>query len=56
MALLGSMILAAGEKARVPAGDAFAVDREVFATEVTERIKNHRNIELLEGEVTKMFE
>jgi methylenetetrahydrofolate--tRNA-(uracil-5-)-methyltransferase len=31
MAQLGSLILACGVEARVPAGDAFAVDREVFA-------------------------
>ena len=56
MAQLGSMILAAGEKARVPAGDAFAVDREVFAAEVTRRIKEHPQIDLVDGEVTTLPE
>src|SRR5580698_6070011 len=35
----GSLILACAEEARVPAGGALAVDREVFAAKVTERVK-----------------
>ena len=35
---LGSLLLAAAEKARVPGGNALTVDREVFASEVTAAI------------------
>lgn len=48
----GSIIMAAGEKARVPAGGAFAVDREVFSDAVTRRIEAHPRITLEHREVT----
>lgn len=48
----GSLIMAAGEVARVPAGGAFAVDREVLSAEVTRRIEAHENITLEHREVT----
>src|SRR5947208_7576941 len=35
MRMLGSLIMRAAEKHRVPAGSALAVDRDGFATEVT---------------------
>lgn len=38
---LGSLILAAADRAAVPAGGALAVDREAFAHLVTEKIENH---------------
>src|SRR5579864_4165298 len=44
MQLLGSLVMRCGEEARVPAGDAFAVDREKFAAAVTRAIESHRNI------------
>ncbi len=37
---------------RVPAGGALAVDRDVFAQAVTEAIKAHPNIEIVEEELT----
>jgi len=40
----GSLVMAAGEVARVPAGGAFAVDRDVFSAEVTRRIHAHPRI------------
>jgi methylenetetrahydrofolate--tRNA-(uracil-5-)-methyltransferase len=40
----GSLVMAAGEEARVPAGGAFAVDREVFSRAVTRRITAHPRI------------
>jgi methylenetetrahydrofolate--tRNA-(uracil-5-)-methyltransferase len=40
----GSLILACADLARVPAGGALAVDREVFAARVTERIEAHPRI------------
>lgn len=50
IARLNSVILATAEKARVPAGGALAVDRHVFAQLVTEQIKNHPLITVVEEE------
>ncbi|HEU0099912.1 MAG TPA: methylenetetrahydrofolate--tRNA-(uracil(54)-C(5))-methyltransferase (FADH(2)-oxidizing) TrmFO [Allosphingosinicella sp.] len=47
MRRLGSVIMAAADAHRVPAGSALAVDREGFAASVTERIERHPNIELV---------
>jgi methylenetetrahydrofolate--tRNA-(uracil-5-)-methyltransferase len=47
MRRLGSLIMAAADAHRVPAGSALAVDREGFAASVTERIAAHPNIELV---------
>ena len=44
MRALGSLIMRAGDKHRVPAGSALAVDREAFAAEVTRSVENHPNI------------
>ncbi len=52
MRLLGSLLLECADRARVPAGSALAVDREVFAHEVTERIASHPNITIIREEVT----
>jgi methylenetetrahydrofolate--tRNA-(uracil-5-)-methyltransferase len=40
----GSLIMQAADLARVPAGGAHAVDREIFGKTITERIKQHPNI------------
>jgi methylenetetrahydrofolate--tRNA-(uracil-5-)-methyltransferase len=42
----GSLIMAVGEVARVPAGGAFAVDRQIFSREVTRRIASHPRIRI----------
>jgi methylenetetrahydrofolate--tRNA-(uracil-5-)-methyltransferase len=47
MRALDSIIMAAADKHRVPAGSALAVDREGFADEVTKRIGDHSNIEVV---------
>ncbi len=52
MSSFGSIIIDAGEKHAVPAGMALAVDRERFSKEVTEMLKGHQNIEVIEREVT----
>src|SRR5437588_5881039 len=52
MALLGSLVIRCGEAARVPAGDAFAVDRERFAFEVTSAVASRPNIPGYRGERT----
>ena len=47
MRTLGSLIMACADQHAVPAGSALAVDREVFANEVTSRIAAHPNIEVV---------
>lgn len=54
--LLNSMLLAAAEKAALPAGSALAVDRDLFSALVTEKILNHPNIELVRQEMTEIPE
>ncbi|MDH4228336.1 MAG: methylenetetrahydrofolate--tRNA-(uracil(54)-C(5))-methyltransferase (FADH(2)-oxidizing) TrmFO [Nitrospirota bacterium] len=49
---LGSLILRAADAARVPAGKALAVDREVFSRSVTEAIQSHPRIRLVREEIT----
>ncbi len=55
MRMLGSMILDAAEFAEVPAGEALAVDRDKFAGFITDKIRNHKNITFVEGEVSTPF-
>ncbi|AJY68836.1 methylenetetrahydrofolate--tRNA-(uracil(54)-C(5))-methyltransferase (FADH(2)-oxidizing) TrmFO [Geobacter sulfurreducens] len=50
----GSLIMAAADATRVPAGGALAVDRELFSSYVTERIEGHPLIELVREEVTEL--
>jgi len=47
----GSLILGCAERAKVPAGGALAVDREVFADGVEHAIKDHPRIRVMAGEV-----
>jgi len=54
MALLDSLVIRCGELARVPAGDAFAVDRERFASEVTRAIESEPRIAVVREEVTSL--
>lgn len=41
----GSLVMAAAERTRVPAGGALAVDREAFSADITRCIRNHPFIE-----------
>ncbi|HHY46705.1 MAG TPA: methylenetetrahydrofolate--tRNA-(uracil(54)-C(5))-methyltransferase (FADH(2)-oxidizing) TrmFO [Firmicutes bacterium] len=50
MRLLGSLILECASKARVGAGSALAVDRELFARLVTERVEQHERINVIRQE------
>jgi len=52
----GSLILQCAEATRVEAGGCLAVDREGFAAMVTEKIKNHPNITVVDGEITEVPE
>lgn len=56
MRRLGSLILWAADKTRVPAGGALAVDREGFSRLVTERIAAHPNIEVIHEQVNSLPE
>ena len=49
--LLDSLLLKVADKVAVPAGQALAVDREMFAEEVTKQIKNLENVEIINQEV-----
>ncbi|HJQ14811.1 MAG TPA: methylenetetrahydrofolate--tRNA-(uracil(54)-C(5))-methyltransferase (FADH(2)-oxidizing) TrmFO [Anaerolineales bacterium] len=51
---LGSMLIECAELASLPAGGALAVDRELFARLVTERIENHPDIEIIREEVQEI--
>jgi methylenetetrahydrofolate--tRNA-(uracil-5-)-methyltransferase len=51
MRRVGSLIMAAADRRKLPAGGALAVDREAFAAEVTERLAAHPCIEIARGEV-----
>ncbi len=44
MRALGSLVMRAADKHRVPAGSALAVDREAFAAEVTRAVDQHPNV------------
>jgi methylenetetrahydrofolate--tRNA-(uracil-5-)-methyltransferase len=53
MRLMGSITLEAAEKARVPSGKALAVDRNIFAKEVTEAVESLESVEIIREEVTE---
>lgn len=48
----GSLIMEAADASAVPAGAALAVDRERFSGYITEKIKRHPKIRVIEKEVT----
>ena len=54
MRLFGSVCLDAAEVAKVPAGGALAVDRDVFSGLITEKIKNTPNINVINKIVTEI--
>jgi methylenetetrahydrofolate--tRNA-(uracil-5-)-methyltransferase len=54
MRQLGSVVLEGADMARVPAGSALAVDRDVFSEFVHERVHAHANITVERGEVTAL--
>ena len=51
---MGSLIMQAADATRVPAGSALAVDRELFSAYITEKIKNHSNITVINEEMTEV--
>lgn len=52
----GSLIMSCAEATRVEAGGCLAVDREGFSRMVTEKIRNHGKITVVEEEVTEVPE
>src|SRR5688572_25574251 len=54
MRRLGSIVMSAADRARVPAGAALAVDRERFSAAVTEAVASHPLIEIVRGEVPRI--
>jgi len=50
----GSLVMDVGELHRVPAGGAFAVDREQFSAEITRRIEAHPLIEVVHEVVDRI--
>lgn len=47
----GSLILAAGDRHKLPAGGALAVDRDAFSDEVTRHLEAHPGVTIERGEV-----
>lgn len=56
MRLMDSVIIRAADECSVPAGGALAVDRHEFAAKVTEYVKNHPNVTVVNEEITKIPE
>ncbi|MCR5794399.1 MAG: methylenetetrahydrofolate--tRNA-(uracil(54)-C(5))-methyltransferase (FADH(2)-oxidizing) TrmFO, partial [Solobacterium sp.] len=54
MRTIGSLIMEAADHTRVPAGSALAVDRNAFSQYVTDRIRSHPLIEVIEQEITEI--
>ena len=53
---MGSLIMACADATRVEAGGCLAVDRYGFSQMVTDRIRNHPNITIVEEEITQVPE
>ncbi len=56
MRAAGSAVMAAADAARVPAGGALAVDRELFSAGVTEAVAGHPGVEVARREVAALPE
>ena len=54
MRRLDSLIIKCADTTQVPAGGALAVDRDKFSEMITETIKNHPNINVIEEELTQI--
>lgn len=51
---LDSIIMENADATRVPAGSALAVDRQAFSRRITEQLKQHPSIEVVQEEVTQI--
>lgn len=54
MRRLGSLVIAAADRTRVPAGTALAVDRDEFARVISEALAAHPMVEVIRKEVTAL--
>lgn len=54
MRLLGSVVLESADAARIPAGTALAVDRDIFSAGVHDRLMAHPRVRVERGEVTDL--
>ena len=54
MRRLDSLIIKCADATQVPAGGALAVDRDKFSEMITDTIKNHPNINVIEEELTQI--
>ena len=52
--MLNSLLISLADKHKVPAGQALAVDRDLFSLEITEILKKMENIEIIEEEFTEI--
>jgi len=52
--LLGSLLLDCAQQAALPAGNALAVDRQLFSQRVTERVGSHPNIQIFRTEISEI--
>ena len=50
----GSLIMAAADAHKLPAGGALAVDRESFAAEVTSRLEGHPQVKIIRDEIAAL--
>ena len=56
MRKMGSLIMASADQNRVAAGGALAVDREGFSRTITEKLRSHPNVEIIEAEAREIPE
>ena len=54
MRLFDSVIMKSADKSAVAAGGALAVDRKLFSDIVTDEVKSHKNIKVIEQELTEI--
>ena len=54
--MLDSLLIKTADETSVPAGQALAVDREIFSENVTKKIEENPNIEIIREEITKIPE
>ena len=56
MRMLGSEFVSAALSSRVPAGQALAVDREIFSKNITDKVNSNENIEVIDKEIVSLNE
>ncbi len=56
MRKMGSLIMVSADQNRVAAGGALAVDREGFSRTITEKLRSHPNVEIIEAEAREIPE